>query len=108
MLLSMATYQSGCAETAANSPTQPSQPGSHSATVSWTASISAINGYVIYRGSHPGGPYARLNDSLNAGTSFTDRSVEAGQTYYYVVTAVDSNYRESSFSKEVVATIPTD
>jgi hypothetical protein len=123
ILLAVAAYQSGCvgiadsvskSGTAADSASQPgtaanspNKAGTHFATLSWTASISAVNGYVIYRGSHPGGPYTRLNASLNAGTNFTDRSVEAGQTYYYVVTAVDGNYRESSFSKEVAATIPT-
>jgi hypothetical protein len=121
ILLSVAACQSGCvgiadsvskSGTAANSASQPgtaanspNKAGTHFATLSWTASISAVNSYVVYRASHSGGPYTRLNASTQA--RFTDRSVEAGQTYYDVVTAVDSSYRVSSFSKEVAATIPT-
>jgi fibronectin type 3 domain-containing protein len=54
-----------------------------------------------------GGPYSRLNGSTpNQGTSNVDISVQAGQTYYYVVTAIDVNGFESSFSNEASAPIP--
>jgi fibronectin type 3 domain-containing protein len=78
----------------------------HSATLTWIASTSIVVGYNVYRGSTSGGPYTRLNSSINASTTFVDSSVVSGQTYYYVVTAVDSNNLESVYSNEVTAVIP--
>jgi hypothetical protein len=97
--------------TASNSPLTISLSGAgvvatHSATLTWTASTSVVVGYNVYRGSTSGGPYTKLNSSLDASTTFTDSSVLSGQTYYFVVTAVDSNNVESAYSNEVTATIP--
>jgi fibronectin type 3 domain-containing protein len=78
----------------------------HSATLTWTASTSVVVGYNVYRSSISGGPYTKLNSSIDASTSFIDTSVVSGQTYYYVVTAVDSNNVESAYSNQVTATIP--
>jgi fibronectin type 3 domain-containing protein len=82
------------------------QPVSHSVTLSWTASTSAVSGYNVYRSSVSGGPYTKLNSSLVTTTSYTDATVQAGQTYYYVVTSVDSSGNESAYSTEVSATVP--
>jgi fibronectin type 3 domain-containing protein len=38
--------------------------------------------------------------------TYTDNSVQSGQTYYYVVTAVNSQSTESVFSTEVSALVP--
>ena len=74
-------------------------PPIHSVALSWTASTSSnIIGYNIYRGSTSAGPYAQINSSLNANTTYTDNSVVDGQTYYYVTTAVNSNNQESAYS----------
>jgi hypothetical protein len=78
----------------------------HSATLNWTASTSAGVGYNIYRGATSGGPYTKLNSSANSSTTYADLSVVSGQTYYYVVTAVDSSNVESVFSNQVQAVIP--
>ena len=40
--------------------------------LSWTASVSTVSGYNIYRGNVSGGPYTRVNASLISGTTFTD------------------------------------
>jgi fibronectin type 3 domain-containing protein len=79
----------------------------HSVQLSWTASKSAVAGYNVYRAAKTGGPYSKLNGSLDTGTSFTDNSVSAGQTYFYVTTAVDSSGGESTFSNEAQAAVPT-
>jgi Abnormal spindle-like microcephaly-assoc'd, ASPM-SPD-2-Hydin len=98
---------------ATNSPTLISlsgtgvQPPSHSAALSWTASTSAVIGYNVYRGTESGGPYTKLNSSVIAATNYTDSTVQAGQTYYYVVTAVNSSDIESVYSNQVSAAIPT-
>jgi hypothetical protein len=99
---------------ASNSPTietltgtgQTPQP--HSVDLSWTASQSpGVVGYNIYRSSVAGGPYSKVNSTLNADTTYTDTTVTAGQTYFYVVKAVDGNDVESGPSNEVQAVIPT-
>ena len=82
-------------------------PVAHSVSLSWVASTSTVVGYNVYRGTISGGPYALLNSTPDAALSYTDTAVTAGQTYYYVVTAVDSNGVESIVSNEVSATIPT-
>ncbi len=76
-------------------------------TLDWTASTSAVIGYNVYRGTVSGGPYTQLNSSLVMTTQYQDSSVRSGQTYYYVVTAVDSSQVESTNSNQVSATIPT-
>jgi len=47
-----------------------------------------------------------INTSLNAPANYADFNVQAGQTYFYVVTSVDSGGVESLFSSEVKALIP--
>lgn len=83
------------------------QPASHSVDLSWDTSTSVVVGYNVYRGTQSGGPYTKLNSSQVSSTQFTDSSVQAGQTYFYVVTAVDSNNVESTDSNQISATIPT-
>lgn len=78
----------------------------HSVGLSWNASPSTVSGYNVYRGSQPGGPYTLLNSLVQPGTTYTDSTVLAGATYFYVVTAVDSSSQESVFSNEGTTTIP--
>lgn len=98
---------------ASNSPTMETLSGSgavpppHSVSLSWDASTSSVVGYNVYRGSATGGPYAKINSGLNASTNYTDNSVQAGLTYYYVTTAVDGSGLESGYSNQVQAVIPT-
>ncbi len=95
-----------------NSPTMIALSGTgtaavtHSVTLSWVASTSTVVGYNVYRGSVSGGPYTMLNSTPNAAVSYTDMAVTAGQTYYYVVTAVDASGNESVVSNEVAVIIP--
>ncbi len=83
------------------------QPVSHSVTLSWSPSTSVVVGYNVYRGTQSGGPYTKLTSSPIPTSTYTDSTVQAGQTYFYVVTAVDSNNVESPPSNQVSATIPT-
>jgi hypothetical protein len=81
--------------------------GAHSVALSWDASVSSgVVGYFVYRGNVSGGPYTKLNPAADASLNFTDPSVTSGQTYFYVVTAVDGNNDESGLSSEVSAQIP--
>jgi Abnormal spindle-like microcephaly-assoc'd, ASPM-SPD-2-Hydin/Protein of unknown function (DUF1573) len=99
---------------ASNSPTMITMSGSgvqsasHSVALSWTASTSSsVVSYNIYRGTESGGPYTLEGNSPNPATSYVDTTVEAGQTYYYVVTAVDASGDESAYSNVTSATVPT-
>jgi fibronectin type 3 domain-containing protein len=98
---------------ATNSPATESLSGSgaapiqHSVDLSWGASTSSnVVGYNVYRAGVSGGPYATVA-SANSVTTFVDGSVQSGQTYYYVVTAVDTSGTESVHSNQVQAVIPS-
>lgn len=78
---------------------------SHTVSLSWVPSTSLVVGYNVYRSTQSGGPYTKLNSSPIAATTYTDRTVRSGQTYFYVVKAVSSNKVESVASEEVPAKI---
>jgi hypothetical protein len=78
----------------------------HYVTLNWTASASVVAGYYIYRGTQTSGPYTKLNSTAVAALTYNDSTVQSGLTYFYVVTAVDSNGVESPYTSDVSATIP--
>jgi fibronectin type 3 domain-containing protein len=78
----------------------------HYVTLNWTASASVVAGYYIYRGTQTSGPYTKLNFTPVAALTYNDSTVQSGLTYFYVVTAVDSNGVESPYTSDVSATIP--
>ncbi len=82
-------------------------PNSHAVALNWLPSASVVIGYNIYRGNQSGGPYTQTNSSVIPGTTFSDSAVAAGQTYWYVVTAVAADGAESVHSNEAMATVPT-
>lgn len=82
----------------------------HAANLSWTASASSnVSYYNVYRGSASGGPYTKIGSTTagSGATTYQDTSVQAGQTYYYVGTAVDVSGNESGYSNQATAVIPT-
>jgi hypothetical protein len=80
----------------------------HSVSLNWIASTSAnVAGYNVYRGGAAGGPYTKLNSFVVLGTSYTDGGVQAGQTYYYVATTVDTMSAESAYSNVAAASVPS-
>lgn len=80
-------------------------PPQHSVTLSWSPDAGTVSGYNVYRGTSSGGPYTEI-DALDPSTAYVDGSVQAGSTYYYVVTAVGSTGVESAYSNQVIAVIP--
>ena len=79
----------------------------HSVTLTWAASVSPdISGYSVYRGTVAGGPYTRVTPGLLKGTSYVDTAVQAGRTYYYVVTTTGADSSESRYSNEVSGAVP--
>jgi Abnormal spindle-like microcephaly-assoc'd, ASPM-SPD-2-Hydin len=79
-------------------------PPPHSVDLSWNSSTGAVS-YNIYRKLPTDANYAQIN-SGDANTVYTDNNVTAGQTYDYVVTAVDSNNAESGYSNMAQVVIP--
>jgi Abnormal spindle-like microcephaly-assoc'd, ASPM-SPD-2-Hydin len=78
----------------------------HMVSLSWTPSTSAgVVGYNLYRSTVSGGPYTEIV-SRNSNFTFSDTTVVAGQTYYYVVTSVDGNGAESVHSNQAQAAVP--
>ena len=80
---------------------------SHSADLTWQENDPSVVGYNVYRGTTHGGPYQQINTALDPATNYTDSTVAAGLTYYYVTTAVDGSGRQSAYSNETAATIPS-
>ena len=82
--------------------------GSHDVILSWTASGTSGNvAYNVYRGITSGGENSTpLNTTPINDTTYVDESVASGTTYYYVVTAVNSNGVQSAASGETEATVP--
>ena len=60
----------------------------------------------MYRESPPSAA-VKLTTGLVSGTQYTDKTVEAGHTYLYYVTSVDSKGVESKPSAKIKVTIPT-
>jgi predicted phage tail protein len=96
------------APTTTPTPTPTPTPTQHIVDLSWNFSTSAnVTGYNVYRGTTYAGPYSKINSGgLVASSLYTDSNVSSGNTYYYVVTAVDSSGAESGYSNQTQAVVP--
>jgi hypothetical protein len=82
------------------------QAVSHSVSLTWVAGTGTVSGYNTYQSTVSGGTFTKLNSSLNSSEAYTDTTVQAGQTYYYVVTSVNAAGTESVYSNQVSVLIP--
>jgi len=77
----------------------------HSASLSWTPSVSSgVTGYNVYRGTVLG-TYSQINPTPVSGNAYSDTQVVGGITYYYVVTALAPG-GQSGYSNPATANIP--
>ncbi len=75
-------------------------------TLAWDAVAAAdLFRYEISRAATTGGPYAVVGSSTEP--TFTDAAIRAGDSYVYVVTAVDAAFNRSEPSSEVAAAAVT-
>jgi hypothetical protein len=81
------------------------QLSSHSVALTWDPSSSPIVGYYVYR-VLADGTYVKMNTAPVVPTDYTDTNIQSGQTYTYVVTAIDTDNVESVYSDPAVAIIP--
>ncbi len=78
-----------------------------SVSLLWNPSASnGVIGYNVYRGLVSGGPYNLVTPLMVTATAYLDAAVSSGQTYYYVVTSLESGDVESSYSPEAAAAVP--
>lgn len=95
---------SGCGSSQApTTPTGLTVTSTGPITLSWTAS-SGASSYIVFRGTESGSITTKtLQPAGVSGTSFTDLPTLVGTTYYYQITAVNSD-GQSAPSSEVSAT----
>jgi len=90
---------------AADAPCAPSglsiTEGYYELVLDWNDNTEGdLAGYNVYRSMSSAGGYSEINSSLVTQSAYTDNDV-TGNTYYYVVTAVDTDDNESEYSEEV-------
>jgi hypothetical protein len=79
----------------------------HSVVLDRPASTSSnLSGYNVYRATGLTGAYGKLTAAPVSELKYTDTSVVSGETYVYVVTAVDSSGVESPYFRPAAAVIP--
>jgi glucose/arabinose dehydrogenase len=107
--------QASATPTAPADTTPPAAPTGLTATASsssvaldWANNVEAdLAGYNVYRSQTSGSGYSKLNNSLIAGSAYTDATVVTGTTYHYVVRAVDTSGNESGNSAQASAAVPS-
>ena len=90
------------------------------ASMTWAASAGSENGntfdpstendvvgYNVYRSTTSGSGYTQLNGAPITAAGYSDATVSAGNTYYYVVKAVDCAANESTVASNEVTVIPS-
>jgi hypothetical protein len=83
------------------------QGTSYSVSLSWSASSSSgAAGYNVYRSTVNGSDYVKITMSPVSSLSYVDGTVLDGNTYYYVLTTVNSTGDESEYSNQVQMVIP--
>lgn len=65
-----------------------------------------LDGYAVYRNNEATGNYRRIAYVGRDRTEYVDRDVTNGQTYYYAVSAYDTEGNESDLSPELVFDTP--
>jgi fibronectin type 3 domain-containing protein len=86
----------------------PNKP--RSVTLTWQAPAQGggvtVVGYNVYRRTLDSDSFVKIAEKV-PGPLYDDRLVTRGRTYIYVVTAVDATGRESRFSPETTAKVPS-
>ncbi|MCP4614576.1 MAG: hypothetical protein GY845_38335 [Planctomycetes bacterium] len=80
-------------------------PGTGEILLTWNPNTeSDLTGYNVYRSETAGGPYTKLTSPPITAAQYQDTGLTDLTTYYYVVTAMDTDVNESAYSDEVPGT----
>ena len=71
-------------------------------SLTWIANDADATGYNIYRSPATHIQFQKVNAATVSGTHYVDRYLPPDGEYYYAITAVDSQGRESGYSKRVL------
>lgn len=108
----LATFQT-LASSGGGNATQPTAPQLQPAVpitsfeLTWPPSVSTgVTSYKVYRSNVTGKSYVQIGQLT--GTAFVDTSVQHGQTWFYVITAIapSDTVQESGFSNEISVVVP--
>jgi hypothetical protein len=81
--------------------------GDEEVLVLWCANTEEdLAGYRIYRSTRPDGYFPRLASVGASATSFVDREVHNGETYWYVLAAFDHSGNESALTTDAIHDTP--
>ncbi len=81
--------------------------GDREIRIMWIANPeSDLDGYRIYRSTEPTGYFPRVATTDRRATSFTDRDVHNGVTYYYAIAAFDEAGNESELTSRTIHDTP--
>lgn len=81
----------------------------HNVNLSWESpsnSTVPIEGYHVYRGTGTSSSYSLLSSTSDTQTTYTDSTVQSGQTYMYYIKSVSASGVESDPSNTTTVTIP--
>jgi glucuronoarabinoxylan endo-1,4-beta-xylanase len=103
--LEMAVTAAGNTEAPAAPTGLMATPDNNQVSLDWADNGEAdLAGYYVHRSTTPGNNYTQLNGSPLSNSDYIDNTASNYETYYYVVTAADTNDNESDYSDEVSAT----
>ena len=108
-LLVSCAWIAGCIgiTSASKTSTGSSQPVGHFVTLTWVPpSATDVTAYNVYRSKSAVGPFLRMATVVAAHNEYVDNSVQAGETYYYVLTSVSLAGMESADSTQAIAPVP--
>ena len=88
----------------------PSRDTAHRVTLTWQAPAPrtgiTVIGFNVYRRILESSSFVKIGENV-PGPPYEDHLVTSNRTYVYVVTTVDATGRESRFSAEVKAQVPS-
>jgi hypothetical protein len=84
------------------------QPAAHSVSLTWKAPAGsdAVDSYQVERAAAGSTQYSVVGSTSGASTTYSDDSVQSGQTYHYEVRAVDDQGNSSAPSNAISLAIP--
>jgi hypothetical protein len=84
-------------------------PAAHSASLTWkapSAGSDAVDSYQVDRAPSGATDYTTIGTTTAGSTTYSDNSVQSGQTYVYEIRSVDQDGNSSDPSNSVTLSIP--